>query len=59
MRQIVKGDRVRKRGLGFLGVVIAVVPLGVRVRWDDGSAARMRPSLCAPGELELEEEPEP
>lgn len=46
------GDRVRKRGLGHLGVVDRLSTLGVRVVWDAGPLAKERPTYCAPGELE-------
>lgn len=48
-----QGDRVRKRGQSSLGTVEKVVPLGIRVRWDDGVQPKTRPLLCSAQELEL------
>lgn len=51
MSALAVGDRVLKRGFQHEGVVEAVVPLGIRVKWDAGPAMKERPILCAPGEL--------
>lgn len=44
------GDRVRKRGLGYLGTVARVGPTGwVTVDWD----GRENPKICTPKEIEF------
>jgi hypothetical protein len=51
---MVAGQRIRKRGLGHLGTVERITPDGwVRIKWDEGKAARVRPLYCT--RLELEE----
>lgn len=45
------GDRVKRRGMPFVGTVEQVSGKWVAVKWDDGQS-RERPLLCHLNELE-------
>ncbi len=49
---ITTGDRVRRRGLGFIGTVEHIKNDWITMQWDDGRAPRLRPLIVHRAEME-------